>query len=68
MPSLIVTKTDLALLNLLADHPALRRRLDRVAVVPPRAVPSDVVTTSALGIERVVTQPERAGATRAQTS
>lgn len=44
MPSLIVTRTDFELLNLLGEYPALQRELARAAVVPVFEVPANVVT------------------------
>jgi regulator of nucleoside diphosphate kinase len=44
MHSLIVTQGDLELLNLLGDHPTLRRELARAVVVPADKVPPNVVT------------------------
>lgn len=44
MPSLVVTRTDRDLLNLLSHYPALQRELQRAAVVPTADVPPNVVT------------------------
>jgi regulator of nucleoside diphosphate kinase len=44
MPSLIVTRADRDLLNLVGHYPALRRELDRAVIVPSAQVPPDVVT------------------------
>ena len=60
MPSLIVTKTDLELLNLLGDNPALQRELGRADVVAPREVPPNVVTMNS----RVLYADQTAGVRR----
>jgi regulator of nucleoside diphosphate kinase len=60
MPSLIVTKTDLALLNLLGDYPALQRELGRAAVVPAREAPPNLVTMNS----RVLYADQTAGVRR----
>jgi hypothetical protein len=39
MPSLIVSRTDFELLQLLGDYPLLRRKLARATVVAPTDVP-----------------------------
>ena len=44
MPSLIVTRTDRDLLNLMGHYPLLQRELERAAVVPAAQVPPNVVT------------------------
>ena len=61
MPSLIVTRTDLELLKLLGEHPALLRELERAAVVPPFKVPPNLVTMNS----RVLYLDRTAGVRRA---
>ena len=73
MPSLIVTRTDRDLLNLIGHYPVLQRELERAAVVPAAQVPPNVVTMNSrvryadrtagdrrvLRVLQVITQPER---------